>query len=167
VRRIVFSFAFSRYWSPALLARSLTKSRRTFYARIERRSFRTASVESCHSRIAWPLIPISCKRSLTTYAVTPNTGPISAAPLAALTRRKTRILFTGDGLPMPNRMPSGSLSFAELRFCAHARNSFRAVTERTGWKGFALPNSRCHLTKSCAPTPAWSDGHKPSGVLSL
>jgi hypothetical protein len=44
-RRIVFSIAFFVQPSPELLAFRFTKSRRTFYAQIERGSFRTASVD--------------------------------------------------------------------------------------------------------------------------
>ena len=49
-RRSVFSIAFFGQPSPELLVFRLTKSRRTFYAQIERGSFRTASVELAHSR---------------------------------------------------------------------------------------------------------------------
>jgi hypothetical protein len=45
-RRIVFSIAFFRQPLPELLVLRLKKSKRTFYAQIERGSFRTASVES-------------------------------------------------------------------------------------------------------------------------
>ena len=50
-RRIVFFIAFLRQPSPELLVFRLTKSRRTFYAEIERGSFRTASVERGPSRL--------------------------------------------------------------------------------------------------------------------
>jgi hypothetical protein len=50
-RRIVFSIAFFGQPSPELLVFRLTKSRRTFYAQIERGSFRTASVDSGRSAI--------------------------------------------------------------------------------------------------------------------
>ena len=44
-RRIVFSIAFFGQAPPELLVFRLKKSSRTFYAQIERRSFRTASVD--------------------------------------------------------------------------------------------------------------------------
>ena len=52
-RRTVFSIAFFEQPSPELLVFRLTKSRRTFYAQVERGSFRTGSVGTGNSAVHW------------------------------------------------------------------------------------------------------------------
>jgi hypothetical protein len=56
-RRTVFSIAFFGWPSPALLVFRLTKLRRTFYAQIERASFRTAWTHSSHSSSEVAAVP--------------------------------------------------------------------------------------------------------------
>ena len=50
-RRTVFSIAFFEQPSPELLVFRLTKSRRTFYAQVERANFRTAWVGTGNSAV--------------------------------------------------------------------------------------------------------------------